>query len=117
MTFHEITLFVQKWSPYIWLFGSLFGVFMSGILLKRSYEQRVVLRASDRQSVSAFWFRHAIWFFLLHFSYVVVGIIAVAKIDTDWSNLLILLVLLLTPLTLVYRSYDSLRVNSNGKYE
>lgn len=113
MSLHEITLFIQKWSPYIWMFGSLFGVFLSGILLKRGYEQRVVLRGTDRNSISAYWFRHAMWFFILHFSYVIVGVISILRVQSDWASLLVLTILLATPMSLVYRSYDSLRVQAS----
>lgn len=105
----EVLTFLSRWSPYIWLFGSIFGVLLSSILLKRSYEQRVVLRVSDRRAMSRYWFRHALWFFLLHSSYVVVGVLSILKFESDWASVVILVSLVGTPLVLVYRSYDSLR--------
>lgn len=110
---HEVTLFLERWSPHIWLFGSIFGVFMSGMLLKQAHAQRIVLQTTDRADTSRFWFRHSASFFSMHFAYLIVGILTVAEIRNDWVSLLILIILVGTPLMLVYRSYDSLRLNSS----
>lgn len=112
---HDIVTFLEGWAPYIWLFGSIFGVIMSGVLLKQAYEQKVVSRTSNREAVVAFWLRHSAYFFLLHFGYVIVGFLSVAKIDNDWTSLIIITILVSTPLILVYRSYDSLRLNASQR--
>lgn len=116
---HELLVFLTKWSPHIWLFGSVFGVLMSGALLKAAYEQRVELDNPDPYSTSRFWFRHGVWFFMLHFGYLVIGILAVMEVKNDWANLVTLFFLVTSPLVLVYRSYDSLRLSrrrsGNGK--
>lgn len=114
---HGLLVFLQKWSPHIWLFGSVFGVLMSGVLLKQAYDQRIMLANADPRSVSRFWFRHGVWFFFLHFGYLIIGILAVLEVESDWANLLTLFFLVISPLVLVYRSYDSLRLSRrrNGR--
>ena len=109
--------FLQKWSPHIWMFGSVFGCILSGILLKQAYTQRLLLRNTDRADTSAFWFRHGMWFFLMHLGYVVVGAISLARLESDWASLVVMVTLVATPLILVYRSYDSLRQNSSQVHE
>ncbi len=110
----EVLKFLTKWSPYIWMFGSIFGVTMSGALLKRAWEQRVLQKAidGDLHPTTAFWFRHALWFFLLHAGFLFIGFIAVLRLTSPWASLVTLLFLVTTPLVLVFRSYDSLRLQS-----
>lgn len=108
MNLHEITLFFQRWSPHIWLFGSLFGIPMSLTLYRRA---RLAALKHPGLPVSEFWIRHAGWFLFLHISYAAIGIVAVAKWHNDLLDLVTLLILIATPLILVYRSYDSLRLH------
>lgn len=112
---HDVLVFLTRWSPHIWLFGSLFGVAMSGTLFKRSYDQRRLwlhVAGKDR-TVVKFWYRHAVWFFLMHLGFSAVGVLAVAEVKEDWADLLTLFVLMSIPVVLVYRSYDALRLNTS----
>lgn len=113
---HDVLVFLQKWSPHIWLFGSLFGVPLSATLLVRAYRQRVVLAATDRAAISRFWFRHGVWFFTLHVGYTIIGLLSVAKVQSDWASLFTLVFLVATPLVLVYRSFDSLRLEYRARH-
>lgn len=112
---HDVLEFLTKWSPHIWLFGSLFGVPLSTILTHRAFKQRIVLAGTDRAPISRFWFRHGVWFLILHVGYTIVGLLAVAKVKNDWASLLTLLFLVFTPLILVYRSFDSLIVENKAR--
>lgn len=109
----DLLTFLTKWSPYIWLFGSVFGVMMSGALMFRVYEQRVVMKhfEGSQTETSKFWFRHGVWFLLMHTGFVLVGALAVLEARSEWANLTTIVVLLATPLILVYRSYDCLRLD------
>lgn len=116
---HALVEFLQKWSPHIWLFGSLFGVALSGALFRRS------IRALDKlegapivdDRTLRYWRRHSTRFLVLHVSYAVVGLITVAGIRSDWASLLVLVILLATPLVLVHASYDSLRFAGGGPHD
>lgn len=110
---HDLLVWLTTWSPYIWLFGSIFGVFLSGTLFHRSMRAFYKLEdepAYDTRSLR-YWRRHAAWFLVLHASYVVVGFLSIAEIEDDWASFIVLTVLLATPLILVYRSWDSLVFN------
>lgn len=110
---HEILVFLQKWSPHIWLFGSIFGVLMSATLFYRKLEQRIATKIidGDVHDSAKFWLRHGTWFFIMHLSFLNVGMFAVLKVRSDWVDLMTLVTLDVVPLILVYRSYDSLRLD------
>lgn len=112
MTLHEVTVFVQHWSPHVWLFGSLFGIPMSFALYRRA---RRAADLAPEAPVSDFWTRHAAWFLALHVSYAFVGVVAVSEWRSDWASLITILILVATPLILVYRSYDSLRLHRGDR--
>lgn len=108
--------FVQRWSPHVWLFGSVFGVAMSGTLFTRAHKRRRALEGSPAGgAIADFWYRHSLWFLVLHAGYLVVGIIAVAKVRTEFTDLFTLFFLVITPLVLVYRSYDSLLLSRRSR--
>jgi hypothetical protein len=113
---HEVTVFLSKWAPHVWLFGSVFGVLISGALYARSRKTLRELRFADAglRDTTAFWYRHAAWFLVMHVGYVVVGVLSVLGIRNDWARLVTLFFLLATPLILVYRSYDSLRQSAGS---
>lgn len=109
---HDVTVFLQRWSPHVWLAFSLAGALMSGALTIQAWKRRKALFLHRQpQVVPRFWFRHAVSFLFMHTGYVVVGIVAILKVQADWANLLVLGFLLATPLMLFFRSYDSLRLS------
>lgn len=112
---HELLLFIQRWSPHLWLFGSIFGVVMSATLFKQARDYRKEIGGRGTSDTADFWYRHGVWFLLMHVAFMLVGVLAVAKVQTDVSNLFVLTVLLAIPLILVYRSYDSLRLHSRER--
>lgn len=110
---HEVVGFLQRWSPHIWLAFSVAGALMSGTLTVQAWKRRHTLAAhpTQPQVVPRYWFRHAISFLFLHLGYIVVGVVAVARVRADWADLVVLGFLLVTPLVLFLRSYDSLRLS------
>jgi hypothetical protein len=98
------------------MFGSIFGAAMSLTLLGQAWSFRRDIAGGKGISESAdFWFRHGLWFSVMHLSFVVVGVFAIGKLTADWANFIVLVVLLAIPLVLVYRSYDSLRLHSRER--
>lgn len=108
-----VLAFLQKWGPHIWLLGSLFGVLMSGTLTMQAFKRRHVLSKHPEQPqvVPRYWFRHSVSFLTLHTGYVLVGVFAIAKVQSTWSDLFTSVFLLATPMLLAARSYDSLRLS------
>jgi hypothetical protein len=103
--------FLTRWSPHVWLAFSIFGAMLSGTLFHRAVRTLAKIEGAPSADTGAwhYWRRHAASHLVMHLGFIIVGLVAVAQVQSVWAALLTLTILLAIPIVLAWRSYDSLR--------